>query len=913
MNETNIQTTRPDRWERISEILADALQITPHEERESFVRERCSDDVEAFREIMSLLAADLSASGLLDSSAALAANHAFASAEEIGGREETLAKEWIGKRLGAYEIVDAIATGGMASVFKGKRADATYETLVAIKIMRADLGAKAAQSVLSRFRAERQMLASLNHQYITRLIDGGSTEDGLPYFVMEYVDGEPIDRYCEAHSLSTRERLEKFRDVCSAVHFAHQRLIVHRDLKPSNILVDRSGAVKLLDFGIARLYDPSDARRLDPVAEAGNDAPANPSAATTMLALTPAYASPEQVKNEVITTTSDVYSLGVVLYRMLTGRSPYKANSRQSLDLAREIVETDPERPSTAITKPDTQIISAATADASDGVAGSKKLDLARLRRALRGDLDNIVLKALRKDATQRYASVEQFSEDIERHLSGKPVLAHADSLAYRAKKFVQRNRLSVGFASLAVVGLLAAIIAATYQAKLAREAQARAETERGRAERLFGNVRDLSNRFVTEVFEQIHPVPGTAAAQQTVISTATEYLDKLASESVDNHRLLLEAAQGHLKLSQLQERALLDVEKRTATLNRAIGLVERAEKLKPRDPRSLALLLHLESTLGEIETAQEKRPSALARFERLLPFAIEPSVGDFALQRAKGDFLLAFAASATSLGQPLSRALDMFDSAQRHYRSAVKDATTPNENFAARTLVSLTAMQAGRAEAEQPSGAGLRGALTRIESGYAGLKELFRERPTEPTLIVNVGLAATLIADLAAKLGDYPRAREYFREALRLDDQRAGESGLRMGDGNALMLRLSQLEVEMLANTAPDELATMLAAVDARLAKFPKESVDALVLRALNAWREGLAGEVLFRQAAEASRSRADRAALLDRSIAAFARCDELLKSIPREYLDQNRPEILLLVQTGSARARSSRAALER
>jgi eukaryotic-like serine/threonine-protein kinase len=509
MNRTE-ETSSKETWQHVGEILLAALELDDASAREALVRERCAGNESLYREVMSLLAADANAATLVDE---------FSLGEHVANGSAThliddgiVARDWLGARLGAYQITARIADGGMGSVYKAIRADDAYQTVVAIKLMREGLSAATAARVLSRFRAERQMLASLNHPNITRLIDAGSTNEGLPYFVMEYVDGEPIDRYCETHGLLIAERLQKFRDVCSAVHFAHQRLIVHRDLKPSNILVDRNGVVKLLDFGIARL--------LDPVAEAANESGASLSPPTTLLALTPAYASPEQVKNEAITTASDVYSLGVVLYRMLTGRSPYKATPKQSLELAREIVETDPERPSTAITKPDPQTTNASAAENADTRA-SKKLDVARVRKALRGDLDNIVLKALRKDAGQRYASVEQFSEDIERHLDGQPVIAHADSLSYRASKFIQRNRWSVGFATLAVVALTVTTGVAVQQASLARERSA--------------DLRTLSGSTFAKIDAALASVPGAIQGRKLLLDNALTYLQKLKdSEDTD-------------------------------------------------------------------------------------------------------------------------------------------------------------------------------------------------------------------------------------------------------------------------------------------------------------------------------------------------------------------------------------------
>jgi eukaryotic-like serine/threonine-protein kinase len=601
-----------DRWQWISEILADALQIDDGDAREAFLRERCGADAEALRELQSLLAADESLGSVIDSSASASGASAFIAQSADAALETESATAWVGKRLGAYAIVSVIAVGGMGAVYKAKRADEAYETLVAIKLMREDLGATTAARVLARFRAERQMLASLNHPNITRLIDAGSTNEGLPYFVMEYVDGEPIDRYCETHGLSIAERLDKFRDVCSAIHFAHQRLIVHRDLKPSNILIDRSGVVKLLDFGIARLLDP-EAEALQRESGAA--------AVTTMLALTPAYASPEQVKSEIITTASDVYSLGVVLYRMLTGRSPYKATQRQSLELAREIVETDPQRPSTAITRPDAaQQDNTALTDGK--VVSGKRLDIARLRRELQGDLDNIVLMSLRKDPGLRYASVEQFSQDVKRHLDGQPVIAHADSLAYRAKKFVQRNHWSVGFASLAALGLIAGTLATSYQARVATAALERAETERLRAEKHFASVRKLANSHLFEVFSLLRDVPGTLPANRFLATTSLEYLNSLAADPRADVGLLVEIGNGYRQLGAMQAVGLADPVAATLSLNKAVEFASRAVSESPSDSSTVSVLIASLTGAARHDEHQQRPDDARERFRLAVALA---------------------------------------------------------------------------------------------------------------------------------------------------------------------------------------------------------------------------------------------------------------------------------------------------
>ena len=343
---------------------------------------------------------------------------------------------------------------------------------------------------------------------------------------MEFVDGEPITDYATHHALNINARLNLFRSVCAAVPFAHQRLVVHRDLKPSNIFVNQQGEVKLLDFGIAEMLE----------VPAGDGAP---DAATTMLAMTPAYASPEQIRNQPITTASDVYALGVVRYELLTGQSPYKSRKTQPLDLAKEICETDPERPSTVVGRTDV--------DASrPQTSGISALDLKRLQRGLRGDLDNIVMMALRKDPLRRYASAEQLAQDIRRYQQDQPVSARADTLPYRASKFVTRNRWAVGFAVLAGAGLIGGIVATTRQANVALQAQARAEQSAA-------DMHKLANDSLFELHESIKDLPGATAARQQLIERAIAYLEKLAAQPQSDAALAEEMGWGWLRLAELQ------------------------------------------------------------------------------------------------------------------------------------------------------------------------------------------------------------------------------------------------------------------------------------------------------------------------------------------------------------------------
>ncbi|GFE86259.1 serine/threonine-protein kinase [Steroidobacter agaridevorans] len=353
----------------------------------------------------------------------------------------------IGSRLGPYRLIELIGRGGMGEVYQAERADDHYHSRVAIKLVRVDHDAS---RVAWRFRSERQILAQLEHPNIGRLIDGGATEEGVPYLVMELIAGQPIDVYCEERHLTISQRVRLFLQVCAAVSFAHQRLVVHRDLKPGNILVTAEGTVKLLDFGIAKLLE--------------TEQPTTPSdmTATHVRVMTLEYASPEQVRGDPITTASDVYSLGVVLYRLLTGRSPYREDN--AAERAVEILSDSPlSKPSTAVNE---TRVRTPTGELTPQMQFARK----RARRALQGDLDNVLLMALRKEPERRYASVDQFAEDLRNYLDGMPVRARGDSLRYRATKFMSRHKYAVTAASLGALALVAGIVTTTWQAHIAAE-----------------------------------------------------------------------------------------------------------------------------------------------------------------------------------------------------------------------------------------------------------------------------------------------------------------------------------------------------------------------------------------------------------------------------------------------------------
>jgi serine/threonine-protein kinase len=417
----------PDRWQRVEELFFAALDHAPVE-RDAYLTLQCGDDPELRSQVDALIASSEQPSDFLE--------RAVAEGIPDGGLLE-------GRRIGPYVVEREIGAGGMGTVLLAERADEQFRQQVAIKVL---AGRWASQGVIERFRAERQILAGLNHPGIARLLDGGIAEDGLPYLVMEYVEGVAITEYARSRGLA--ERLRLFRQVCSAVSYAHQNLIVHRDLKPSNILVTAGGEPKLLDFGIAKVLDTQQAGGI--------------TRATERL-LTPEYASPEQVRGEPVSTATDVYSLGVLLYEMVTGARPFTLRTATPLEVERVICETEAETPS-------------------------------RRLRSVDRDLDNIILMAMRKEPARRYHSVEALSEDIRRYLEGYPVAARADRWQYRAGKFVKRNRLAVAAAALFLVTVV------VFGVRLAAERDA-ATRERVKAEAV--------SRFLVESFELANPLEG--------------------------------------------------------------------------------------------------------------------------------------------------------------------------------------------------------------------------------------------------------------------------------------------------------------------------------------------------------------------------------------------------------------------
>ena len=404
----------PQRWAQIRQVFDGAIE-RPAKDRAAYLRVLCARDEELRQEVETLLRSSEQAGEFLETPAAQLSQYVFRDPSRGPSHDDDDddAEYPAGYRVGPYQFVRRIGRGGMGAVWLATRFDQEYRKQVAIKMVKRGMDS---QEILRRFRTERQVLANLDHPNIARLIDGGSTPDGLPYLVMEYVEGTPIDQYCERRKCSISERLHLFRAVCSAVHYAHQNLVVHRDIKTSNILV-ADGTPKLLDFGIAKLLSP-DGVTLD-LAQTRPE----------MRPMTLDYASPEQIRGEPITTATDVYSLGVLLFRLLTGKMPYGPKLGSQAAMQHAICEKEPLRPSSLVLTDDSTGVPEAT-QKMEAVSESRDKARKRLRKKLSGDLDNIILMALRKEPHRRYLSVEQFSEDIGRYLEGRPVIARLDTPA---------------------------------------------------------------------------------------------------------------------------------------------------------------------------------------------------------------------------------------------------------------------------------------------------------------------------------------------------------------------------------------------------------------------------------------------------------------------------------------------------
>jgi eukaryotic-like serine/threonine-protein kinase len=551
------------RWARVVDLFNAALDHPTHA-RGVFLRESCGGDDALHGEVASLLTARERAGDFLSNPVVSA----------------SVPPVLDGQRVGPYRIVGEIGRGGMGRVYRAVRDDDTFQKTVAFKLVDGSAGPE----MHRRFATERHILARLEHANIATILDGGTTQEGQPYLIMEYVEGEAIDAYCARHALGKRDRLSLFLTICGAVHYAHQNLVIHCDLKPQNILVGPDHRPKLLDFGIARLITSS---------IAGEAAP------TTSLfpAMTLAYASPEQVRGRAITIASDIYALGIILHELMTGRRPYEARG-DSLDAAIEaICKTEPPLPSAV----------------ACGVAKTTRPPV--MPGELAGDVDAIVRKALRKEPEHRYQSVLELADDVRRHLDGRAVVARGDRLGYYATTFVRRHRLAIAAAALVLASLLGGLATTAWQWR-------RAEANRLRAEQRVAEVRDVATSFLFDFHDAIANLPGGTAARELVVERATRYLDSLAGEARLDIGVQRQLAAAHERLADIQGGAgRANLGKTTAALasyDKALAL-RRALAVFPGDEADVLALARLEMLISRMLTVTADWAGSAAAARRAL------------------------------------------------------------------------------------------------------------------------------------------------------------------------------------------------------------------------------------------------------------------------------------------------------
>ena len=706
----------PESWERVKTIFHAALDLAP-EHRAAYVRDASAGDDEIRGEVESLLRADSQpASGL----SRVAADYAAETSEQERSRN-------IGRRIGPYRITSHLGEGGMGVVYLAERID-EYQQHVAIKLVRPGM---ASHMVVSRFRHERQILAVLVHPNITRLLDGGATDEGQPYLVMEYVDGTPITSYSEQRGLDLRARLTLFRHVCAAVQHAHQHLVVHRDIKPGNILVTRDGTPKLMDFGIAKL-----------LAEELRGGVAATQAGT--LPMTPEYASPEQARGLPIATATDVYSLGVVLYELLTNRRPYVFDANTPSAIERVISETEPPLPSAV----------------ADGPAA----------KALAGDLDTIVAKAIAKEPSRRYGSVEQLSADIQRHLDGAPILARPQTLGYRASRFVRRNRLGVAAVALAFVSLSAGLAATLWQERIARQ-------ERRLADSRFNDVHELAHAFVFDFHDAIKDLPGATAARRLVVDKALQYLNKLAGEAGGDPALQRELAEAYLRVGDVQGNPggsnLGDTEGAMQSYRRALSISEQLSRLEPENLETQRYLARAHDSVGTLLFTGGDAASAVPHYREAARVTEAMSTRSPTDAGVRQQLMSAYEALGDVSGHPEYPSLGDAKAARTAYQKAraVAEGLTADhpDNKRSRRAVGVMDMKIGDVDL---SSGDVEAAIREYESAAAIIGGVSASDPLNPTTRLMVAIVTGQLAQAYEMAGRIQLALSEHQKASTLNRQ---------------------------------------------------------------------------------------------------------------------------------------------
>ncbi len=706
-----------ENWERIQSLFLEALDLPP-EERSAFLDTACGGDSELRREVESLIAHDSADEHLI--------------ADALKNTEESLfeSEDVTGARLGPWRVLQEIGRGGMGAVYLAARDDDEFQKRVAIKVVK---GGMDTAEVLDRFRRERQILAHLDYPYIARLIDGGSTSHGRPFLVMEYVEGRTIDAYCREEELDVEARCWLFLKVCAAVSYAHRNLVIHRDLKPGNILVAADGSPKLLDFGVAKLLDPE----LD-------SGPTHTISGGRLL--TPEYASPEQVRGQLVGTASDVYALGAILFELLTGVKAQHVDSHSPAELEKAICDREVQPPSSCI-------------GASD----------ASLSRRLSGDLDNIVLMAMRKEPALRYSSVDLLAQDISRHLEGRPVTARAPSAGYRFGKFARRNRIWLAAASLATVSLVVGTWASVTAARQAR-------SERRRAEDRLSQTVELVNHALFDVDDTISRLPGAIDARRHLVKSTLDYLNKVSKDAGNDERLRKEMGSAYFRLGDLQGYPfapnLGDTAGAMKSYRTSAEILDPLHRIHPDDVESQRLWLETQDHLAELLNENGDSEGASKLIQGALPAAEAlarlPNAGVEG-ERIQGDFynLLANVASKHDLNQALVYArheIEIFSGlAERH----PDHADFVLEQSVGYSLVGGILSRQGDA----------RGSLEQFLRCVELREALVKAHPNDVVYKRNLMISYGHVGDqlgspVVNSLGDSAGARAYYRKAVAIGEE---------------------------------------------------------------------------------------------------------------------------------------------
>lgn len=719
----------PDDYKRLKSLFNSAVELSTQDRDELF--ESSQIDAEMRREIEQMIAAISDEDDSLETPAI-----------------EHLIDTGTPNEIGGYRIIREIGIGGMGTVYEAVREAENFSQRAALKVIRNGMNN---DLILKRFRAEQKILASLEHPNIARFLDGGTTKEKLPYYSMEYIEGSSIVEHCKENNVNERASLELFREVCSAVSYAHSQLVIHRDLKPSNIMVTHDGTPKLLDFGIAKLLEDD-----------GNGA-----TETQFGMMTPQYASPEQIRGEKVSTISDVYSLGMILHEMLTGKLPYTTADKtlaQIIELVSD--KTTPNR-------------------------GSSNQTTGKPVNLIKGDIGRIIGKALQKDPTRRYASVESLSDDVGRFLSGQPITARPDSVGYRVKKFIQRNRVAVSISILAFITLLGGIAATYWQAQ-------KAESQRVLAEKRFAEVRNIANNVVFKYHDEIAKLEGSTAVRQMLVSDAMVYLDTIAADSVGDISLQRELGLAYLKLGDVQGKLYSantgDTDSAYGSYQKSVSMLESVTNADPQNAESNEALLGaydaMLSFLHRVKHTGEARQQLLDKSSALIERMSNdfPDNVEMLAQRASiyiriGDFYghitnregLQQKLSIHQRAQPLIEKLEAVNSSDptilrtiaRFYQRIGTDLMWLGET-SEKTDPSNARELFSRAVAHHEKMIGYVEKIEKIEPGNPDMKRM-------------KFAAYTSISDSLSFSGDTPRSLDYAERALQIaKSNKAADAGNR-------------------------------------------------------------------------------------------------------------------------------------